>query len=263
MSIVLATRDLSVQRGQRPVVRELSLHLAAGEAVALVGPNAAGKSTLLRALSGLIPAATGEIRIQDRPLTEWQPSALARSLALVIADEDAASFFTVHEAVAFGRYPHLGPFRPQGVQDRLAIAQALDQTGLTALAHRRVSTLSAGERQLVALARGLAQEPNILLLDEPIAHLDIGHELALFRTLDEVRRHGVAILAVIHDLARASAWAERMIVLAHGRIIADGAPQRVLADAAVAEAFGVAISGHRIEGLKTPLYAFQEREGQM
>jgi iron complex transport system ATP-binding protein len=134
----------------------------------------------------------------------------------------------------------------------------LRQTGIEALAARPLGTLSAGERQLATLARGLAQEPRVLLLDEPAAHLDIGHELALFRVLDEVRACDVAVLAVIHDLARAARWAERMVLVAGGRITADGRPDDVLQGKAAAEAFGVRVRGHALPGIDGPLYSFEE-----
>src|SRR5262249_54150679 len=140
-----------------------------------------------------------------------------------------------------------------------AVARALAPPGTAALARRAITTLSAGERQLAALARGLAQEPAVLLLDEPAAHLDIGHQLRLFRVLDEVRREGVAVLAVVHDLARAAAWAERLVLLARGGVAAEGPPARVLASSAAAEAFEVAIVPQSLPGRVAPVYLFEER----
>jgi iron complex transport system ATP-binding protein len=160
--------------------------------------------------------------------------------------------------VALGRYPHRGPFRPFTGADREAVARALAQAGIESLARRRLGTLSAGERQLAALARGLAQEPEALLLDEPAAHLDVGHQLRLFRVLDEVRARGMAVLAVAHDLQRAAAWAEHMVLIAQGRVAAQGTPDAVLGGASAAAAFQVAIRGHAVAGLAHPLYTFEE-----
>jgi iron complex transport system ATP-binding protein len=134
----------------------------------------------------------------------------------------------------------------------------LQQTGIASLAERRLGTLSAGERQLATLARGLAQEPRVLLLDEPAAHLDIGHQLQLFRTLDDVRRCGVGVLAVVHDLARAAQWADRMLLVAGGRIAAEGAPALVLGSDAASRAFGVRIRSHAIPTLPQPHFTFEE-----
>ena len=255
----LVARDLVVYRGRTRVLHEVSVRLAAGEALALVGPNAAGKSTLVRALAGLLPVRSGEVWVEDRPLTAWSRDALARALALVTPDDDVAAPLTVRERVALGRFPHRGPFRPFTRDDHAAIERALVQTDIAALAHRPLRTLSAGERQLATLARGLAQEPRVLLLDEPAAHLDVGHQLRLFRVLDEVRQGGVSVLAVVHDLPRAAAWAERMVLLDHGRVRAEGTPQEVLESPACASAFGVEVEVHRVGGVPHPLYSFRER----
>jgi iron complex transport system ATP-binding protein len=225
--------------------------------VALVGPNAAGKSTLVRALLGLV-SARGQIEIGGRRLGDWSRDALARTIALVATEEGAPETLTVGDRVALGRFPHRGPFRALTSGDREAIDRALQLTEIEHLARRRLGTLSAGERQLAALARGLAQEPRALLLDEPAAHLDIGHQLALFRVLDQVRTQDVGVLAVIHDLQRAAAWADRMVLLAAGRVAKQGPPDEVLASEAAARAFGVRIRGHRIASQPSPVYSFEE-----
>jgi iron complex transport system ATP-binding protein len=139
------------------------------------------------------------------------------------------------------------------------VERALEQTGTRALSSRRLETLSAGERQLAALARGLAQEPRVLFLDEPGAHLDVGHQLQLFRVLDGVRACGVAVLAVVHDLQRAATWADRMLLLEGGRVADEGAPPDVLAGAACARAFGVEVCGHSVPGLPHLLYSFEDK----
>jgi len=257
-ALLLEAAELVVARGGAPILHGVSVTLRAGEAVALVGPNAAGKSTLVRTLAGLLPVTSGVVRLDGRPLAEWGRSALARAVALVTPEEGAPVPLSVQERVALGRYPHRGPFRPLTPADRDAVSHALHQTGILHLAHRPLTTLSSGERQLATLARGLAQEPQVLLLDEPAAHLDIGHQLRLFRVLDEVRACGVAVLAVIHDLQRAAAWAERMVLLRHGRVVAEGAPDVVLQSVECSGAFDVAIRGHAVPGLPHPFYSFEE-----
>jgi len=257
--VLLSTHALAVDRGRRRVLSDVSVELLAGEALVVVGPNAAGKSTLVRALAGLLEPAAGEVRLCGRPLAEWPSDARARVLALATSEEEGPDALHVVERVALGRYPHRGPFQPLGATDHAAVARALQQTGIAALADRRLGTLSAGERQLATLARGLAQEPRVLLLDEPAAHLDIGHQLQLFRTLDGVRACGVGVLAVVHDLARAAEWAERMLLVAEGRIAAEGAPDAVLASEAACRAFGVRIRGHAVPTLSHPFYSFEER----
>jgi iron complex transport system ATP-binding protein len=240
---LLEARVLSVARGQRRVLAEVTLALGAGEALAVVGPNAAGKSTLVQTLAGLLAPAAGEVRLDGRPLAAWSADARARTLALVTSRDEGPDSLTVADRVALGRYPHRGPFQRLAAADEAAVARATSRTGIGHLAGRRLGTLSAGERQLATLARGLAQEPRVLLLDEPAAHLDVGHQLQLFRTLDEVRREGVGVLAVVHDLARAAAWAERMLLVDRGRVAAEGTPDAVLESAAAEAAFGVRIRG--------------------
>jgi iron complex transport system ATP-binding protein len=255
---LLQARGLGVARGARTVLREVDLALQPGDALAVVGPNGAGKSTLVRAAAGLLPASAGEVRVEGRPLRSWSRGGLARALALVASEERGPDALAVEDRVRLGRYPHRGPFRPWTREDDQAVGRALEQTGIAHLRRRPLGTLSDGERQLAALARGLAQEPRILLLDEPAAHLDIGHQLRLFRVLDGVRADGVGVLAVAHDLPRAAAWASRMVLLADGRVAAEGAPDAVLQSPACAEAFQVRIRGGRVEGSPHPLYWFEE-----
>jgi iron complex transport system ATP-binding protein len=258
VSALVEARELAVDRARRRVLTGVSLALHAGEALALVGPNAAGKSTLVRALAGLLPAAAGEVVLEGRPLASWPRAAVARRLALVAAEDEAPERITVGERVALGRYPHRGPLAPLTAEDRRAVARALRMTEVEHLRDRPLGTLSAGERQLALVARGLAQEPAVLLLDEPATHLDVRHQLHLFRVLDDVRQEGVAVLAVVHDLPRAAAWAPRMALLHAGRIAADGAPEDVLASPAASLAFGVTIRSVPA-GEGAVLWRFEER----
>jgi iron-siderophore transport system ATP-binding protein len=259
MSAVLETSGLWVDRGRRPVLRGVDLALRAGEGLALVGPNAAGKSTLVRALAGLLAPARGEVRLEGRPLVSWPRPGIAKRVALVAAEDEAPDRIAVEDRVALGRYPHRGPLAPFTDEDRAAVARALRQTEIEHLARRPLGTLSAGERQLALPARGLAQEPAVLLLDEPATHLDVRHQLHLFRVLDDVRQGGVAVLAVIHDLPQAAAWAERLALLAEGQIAAEGPPAEVLESEAAERAFGVAIRGVRVGEGPDRLWRFEER----
>ncbi len=259
MTPLLEARDLVVTRGRRTVLDGVSLELLPGDALALVGPNAAGKSTLVRTLAGLLPALRGEVLLESRPLAAWSRDAVARRLAVVAPEDEGPLLLTVADRVALGRYPHRGPLRPFTDEDEAAVGRALRTTGIEHLAARRLGTLSAGERQLVLLARGLAQEPRLLLLDEPAAHLDVGHQLALFRALDGVREGGVAVLAVIHDLPRAAAWARRMVLLHGGRVAAEGTPEAVLGSEAAEEAFSVRIRSFDLPGEPGRVYRFEER----
>ena len=162
MSALLEARGLSVRRGGRIVIEDVTFAIASGEAVALVGPNAAGKSTLVRALAGVLLAAAGEVRLRGRPLPECSRDAVARAIALVAPDDATPATLSVEERVRLGRFPHRGPFRAFTAADEAAVRRALERTGVEALARRSIATLSAGERQLATLARGLAQEPAVL-----------------------------------------------------------------------------------------------------
>ncbi len=255
--VLLDARAVVARRGARDVLHDVTFTLREGDALALVGPNAAGKSTLLAVLAGLLAPAGGEVLLLGRPLKQWDRDARARTIALVAPDEEAPPMLTVEERVRLGRYPHRGPFRPFDPTDHAAVTRALERTGTFGLRGRRLSTLSAGERQLAALARGLAQQPRVLLLDEPGAHLDVGHQLQLFNVLDEVRAEGVAVLTVVHDLQRAAEWARRMLLLVDGHLVEDGTPQAVLSSEACGRAFGVAIRPHAVAGLSHALYSFE------
>ncbi len=254
----LRAQDVAAHRGSRQVLHGVSLAVGAGEAVALIGPNAAGKSTLLRVLAGLMRPSAGSVFLDERPLATLARDAMARTMALVSPDQEGFGALTVRDRVALGRYPYLGPLRPPALADLQAVERALALAGIAHLAERRLATLSAGEKQLSALARALAQEPRVLLLDEPAAHLDVGHALQLFAVLDQIRAGGVAVLAVIHDLARAAAWAERALLLVDGTLAGSGTPREVLTSEACARAFGVAVRLE--EGASGAHYRFELRQ---
>jgi iron complex transport system ATP-binding protein len=242
---LLDLADLSVRRGARDVVRHVSLTVDASERVALVGPNAAGKSTLLSAIAGILPPSGGEIRLAGRSLAAFSGREIARATALVVALQEGAPKLSVLESTELGRYPHTGPFQALAAHDHEAVTRAIAETCLQELADRSLGSLSAGERQRALVARALAQEPRLLLLDEPSAHLDIGHGLDLFALLTTIAARGVAIVAVIHDLVAAAQWATRMIVLHEGEVIDDGPPGVVMKGEALGRAFGVTASEAR------------------
>jgi len=258
MTVALRLTGIVQRFGATLALDGASLEVRPGEVHALLGENGAGKSTLLSILGGVVQADRGEVRLEGRPLRAWPREQVARRLALVASEDEGPDLLTVADRVALGRYPHRGPFRPYTAADREAVARALARTGIEALSGRPLGRLSAGERQLAALARGLAQEPRVLLLDEPAAHLDVGHQLQLFRVLDEVRASGVAVLAVVHDLQRAAGWATRVVLLASGRVAASGAPDAGIGSEATAGAFGVSVRAHGVAGLAHPLYTFEE-----
>jgi len=235
MPALLSARELAFAyhggEGAREVFAGVSLDLAAGELVALAGPNGAGKTTLLKVLSGVLPPRSGEVRLDGRPLETFSPKEIARQMAFV-GQELAADFsFTVEELVLLGRSPHLGTLAVETQRDFEIAREAMRSTGVEALADRAIDEISGGERQRAFLAMALAQEPRVLLLDEPASHLDLAHEVAFFDLLAKlVAGTQLAVLVAGHDLNIAADYASRLAVLGGGRLVADGPPEDVLTE---------------------------------
>jgi iron complex transport system ATP-binding protein len=217
--------------GSRTVLGGVSLAVHASEVVALVGPNGAGKTTLLKTLAGLLVPRAGRVvrRTADRA-----------GVAYLAQSEELPLDWTVREVVELGRLPHVGLWRALSKRDEDAIETAMERTRVAPLAHRVLATLSGGERRRAALARALAQEPSVLLLDEPTTHLDLRHQIELFSTLRAEAARGVGVVAVMHDLGFA-ARADRCVLMADGTIRADGAPADVLSAGALRETYGAAV----------------------
>jgi iron complex transport system ATP-binding protein len=223
------------------VVDRVDADVADGEWVALIGPNGAGKTTLLRALARLVPFA-GEIELDGRRLAALGRGELARLVAVVPQEPSTPPWMTVAEYVLLGRIPHLGLLAKEGMRDREAAARALARLDLLAFMERRLGTLSGGEKQRVVVARALAQEAAIVLLDEPTAALDIGHQQQALDLLDGLRAEsGLTLVAAMHDLTLAAQYADRMLLLDGGRVAADGAPTDVLTAPVIARHYGAAI----------------------
>ena len=238
-----------------PAMEGVSLAVHAGESVALVGPNGAGKTTLLRALLGQVPCVSGRALALGRDARSWPRDALARMVGVVTQREEPAFPLTVREAVEMGRYPHLGAWRAPGSADRAAVERAMRRADVAALGERWVDTLSGGEWQRVRIARALAQEPRVLVLDEPTASLDLSHEMQLFElVLDLVRRDGLAALVVSHHINVAARFADRLVLLSRGHIVADGPSEAVLEPARLAEVFGWPVAVHRLADGSVQLY---------
>jgi iron complex transport system ATP-binding protein len=235
----LALEGVSLSHGGRAVLAQASLALAFGEVLVLAGRNGAGKTTLLRVATGLAAPSAGSVVLEGRALAALSRREIARTLALVPQDTSVPFPFTVEEIVLLGRAPHLGAFGFESRDDRRIAGACMERLGIGALAPRSIQELSGGERQLAMIARALAQTPRILLLDEPVAHLDLAHRLALEELLRELAREGKAALLVSHDLAGAARAADRVALLAGGRVLACGAVREVLRAELVREAFGV------------------------
>ena len=237
----IALDRVTVTLGGRQVVHEVTATVEAGEWVALLGPNGAGKTSLLRAIAGLLPCE-GRVSLHDVPAATLARRARARLLALVPQEPETPPWLTVGEYVLMGRTPHLGPLAREGAVDRDAAARALARLDLDELAERTLGTLSGGERQRVVVARALAQEAPVVLLDEPTAALDIGHQQHALELLDALRAsEGLTLVAAMHDLTLAAQYADRVLLLDAGRVVADGPPADVLTEAALAEHYGASV----------------------
>jgi iron complex transport system ATP-binding protein len=235
---ILQAENVSVRLGGAPVVTEASVALRPGELVTLVGPNGAGKTTLVRALAGLLPA-DGRILLEGRPLETFTPRERARRIAYLPQGNVFHWPLAVAAVVALGRTPYGDPFSGVSEKDRAAVSRALAATATLPLATRQVTTLSGGEKARVALARALATEAAVLLADEPTVSLDPRHQLVVMGLLRDAARAGGAVLTVVHDLALAARYADRVLVMEKGRLAADGAPAEALSRERIAAIFGV------------------------
>ncbi|MBP8805236.1 MAG: ABC transporter ATP-binding protein [Kofleriaceae bacterium] len=236
---MLELRDVTFGYDARPVVRAASLAVARGELVALVGPNGAGKTTLARVAAGLIAPHQGTARVGAVDPARAPRRELARTLAYLPQRYELAFPFTALEVVLMGRYARQRGPGLDGAADEAAARAALARCDVGALAERRFDALSGGERRRVVLAQALCQGADALLLDEPTAALDPAHAIAVAQALADERARGAAILIVTHDLDLAARFADRIVAMADGAIVADGPPSTILADPAVQRAFAV------------------------
>jgi iron complex transport system ATP-binding protein len=239
VTALVSVEGLGFGYGNHPVLEGVSFAVHPGELVALCGPNGAGKSTLLRLMLGLHAPSAGKVKLGDRPVTQLTRREIARHAALLSQDAPTDLPLTVRDAVALGRLPHLGRFEAETAADAAAVARALVATDTTPMADRLVTELSGGERHRVHLARALAQEAPLLLLDEPIAGLDLAHQLQAMDLLRASVQRGRGAVVALHDLSLAARTCDRMILLAGGRLRANAPPRDVLTPDNLAHYFGV------------------------
>jgi iron complex transport system ATP-binding protein len=237
---VIELAGVTVAYHGRPVLRDVDLRIDAGERVALVGPNGAGKSTLLRVVTGLVRPVAGSASLDGRPIAAFDPSALARRVAVVPQQATVPFAARVEEVVALGRLPHEDRLRGPRPADRAAVAAAIDRVGIGHLLGRDARELSHGERQLVLIALAVAQAAPVLVLDEPTVHLDLRRQVEAMELLADLNASdGTTVVAVLHDLALAAAFFPRVVVLQGGRVAADGPPRTALAAGTIRDVFGV------------------------
>jgi iron complex transport system ATP-binding protein len=243
------------------IVTDVSLEIYQGRFTALLGPNGAGKTTLIRLLLGVLAPTSGTIAFAGKPVADASRAELARAIGVVPQGEGEPSF-TVREIVAMGRYPHLGPWQRERVEDVAAIERAMYRCNVAQFADRWVTTLSGGEQQRVRLARALAQEPRALVLDEPTSSLDIKHEMTTFELLARLRDEGVTILIATHNLNLAARYADAVVLMYHGRIVAQGTPVDVIAPETIEAAYDwpVDITPHQSGAPQVSPRRMQQRE---
>ena len=244
----LEAHGLSHRFGALQVLDHVDLALAPGRLLVVLGPNGAGKTTLLRILSGVLSADAGSVSVRGVPLAGQSRRAVARALAVVPQELSVPFPFRVHELVAMGRAPWLGMLGHEGPDDRARVGTALDELGLTPFAERTYGTLSGGEKQRVLLARARAQAADLLLLDEPTAHMDLGHRVHTFEWLRAwlaERNQARAALLVTHDLQLGARFADEVLLMDGGRVVAHGEPADVLTRERVAEVYAVEASVSR------------------
>ncbi|WP_419828775.1 ABC transporter ATP-binding protein [Methylobacterium sp.] len=235
----LALQDTQVTLDGRTILSDIGLTFRPGRFVGLVGPNGAGKTTLLRVLAGLVTLNQGRVTLEGRPLSGMDREERARRIAALFQGAGVGWPMSVREIVALGRLPHRRAFASATEVDDAAVVRAMARTDILSLAARAEPTLSSGERMRALLARALAVEAPWLLVDEPITALDPAHQLDAMALLRGIARDGTGVVAVLHDLTLAARFCDRIVVLAGGRLVADGTPEEALTDVLLARAFGV------------------------
>jgi iron complex transport system ATP-binding protein len=248
MSVALRVRDLGFGYPEREVGRGVSLSLEAGQVLVLLGPNGSGKTTLFKTLLGLLPAQAGEIQIEGRALGDLSRAGLAQRMGYVPQAYVSYFPFTVFDMVLMGRTAHLGPFAGPGQRDHEIAHASLEALGIAALWDRPYTRISGGQRQLALIARALAQQPDILVMDEPTASLDFGNQVRVLEQVQRLAAAGLAVILSTHHPDHAFLCADRVILLAEGRVTHQGSPEQVVTAQNLRAVYGVDVAVRALEG---------------
>lgn len=238
---MIVVDGLSCRYGSIPALDDVSLQVSAHEMCGVIGPNGSGKTTLLRAMDGLLSPERGSVLLEGRAIGGMSSRQVAGVVGVVPQRARASFGFTTHEMVSMGRSPHLAPLTSETERDHEIVYKAMDRMGIAHLAGRSIDSLSGGEFQRVLIARALAQEPRVLLLDEPTAHLDLRYQLEIMNFLSELCRSGLALMAALHDVNLAAEYCDRLVLLSEGRIAAMGTPDEVLDESTLERVYGVPV----------------------
>lgn len=233
----LSAQQISVGYGDKPILQDLSFDLPAGELTVIVGPNACGKSTLLKTLARLLTPSRGQVTLDGQDLRDLKPKTIARSLALLPQSPRAPEASRVADIVALGRYPYQGFFTRQSSQDQDICRQAMAACRVLELADRPLEALSGGQRQRVWIAMTLAQETPLILLDEPTTYLDISHQIEVLNLAAQLHAQGRTLALVLHDLNLAFRYATHLVMMRQGKILAQGRPSQIVTPESIKEVF--------------------------
>jgi iron complex transport system ATP-binding protein len=242
-AVPIIVDGLNHSYGRRKVLHDISFEVGPGEFIGVIGPNGSGKSTLLGCITGVLDFRKGRVSIGGMDVRRTSSLEIARMVGVVPQETSVGFEFTVQEVVLMGRYPHIDRFALEAPEDLDIADEAMRSTNTHHLSERLVTNLSGGEKQRVIIARALAQEPKVLLLDEPTSHLDIRHQLEVLNLIKDLNtERGLTVMAVFHDLNLASRYCDRLLLMHDGRIMADGPPKEVLTRGNIAKGFEVTVS---------------------
>ena len=226
---MLRIEDLSLSYGDKPVVQNLNLKVKKGQVVSIIGPNASGKSSILKSIAGIIKPVSGKIFIEEKDISKMDSKKLAQKVSILLQQNKNPDDMSIEELVYFGRYPHKKWFEAFEASDQKIIEEAMKLTNTFALRDKTLETLSGGERQRAWIAMALAQEPDILLFDEPTTYLDLAHQIEFLELVNRLNKEtGVTVVLVLHDLNQAARYGSYLFAMKEGKIFAQGSPEEVL-----------------------------------
>jgi len=237
----IEAKGITFSYNKTEVIHNVSFILKEGEFLGIIGPNGAGKSTILRILCRILIIKTGTITVFNKDINSLAQKELAHLFGFVPQETHFGLDFSVEDIILMGRYPYLRPFQRETKNDCEAVERAIQYANIEEFRRRRINSLSSGERQRVVIARVLAQKPNILLLDEPTSHLDLKHQYDIMRLLKELNSQGMSVIIVNHDLNLASLYCQRLILMHHGKIYAEGTPQSLINEKTIKEVYNTAV----------------------